>query len=76
MKKKTVEMTAQNIECVPPDVKALLERIDDLLWLLVCYRIGSRPPEKLFDRLDRSKVAEDHIRARYNEHNNGYWRNR
>lgn len=37
------------------DVTALLERIDALEGLLVCYRIGKNPTESLHRKLDRTK---------------------
>ena len=36
---------------------ALVERIDALEELLVCYRIGRRPTEKLHKKLDKTKAA-------------------
>lgn len=46
------------------DVTALLSRIDALQELLAKYRTGGRPSEALFKRLERTKKAEDRIRAK------------
>lgn len=44
------------------DIAGLLGRIDALESLLVCYRIGKRPSERLFDRLKRTEADEKRIR--------------
>lgn len=44
------------------DVKDLLARIDALQELLVCYRLTRRPTERLFNKLERTRVRELQIR--------------
>jgi hypothetical protein len=46
-------------------LKELLERIDALEQLLVVYRVGSRPTEKLFKILEKTSVNEKKIRNEY-----------
>lgn len=41
----------------PNLVKILMSRIDALEQLLVCYRIGKNPTEKLHNQLDKTKKA-------------------
>ena len=38
-------------------IKILMSRIDALEQLLVCYRVGKNPTEKLHTRLDKTKKA-------------------
>lgn len=42
-------------------------RINALDDLLVCYRLGKRPSEKLFNRLTISKIAWDEIKKNENK---------
>lgn len=44
------------------DMRSLLERIDALEGLLVCYRIGKHPTESLFRKLERTKADDMRIR--------------
>lgn len=44
------------------EIDALLERIDALQELLICYRVGKNPSERLRDKLERTKDHEEHIR--------------
>ena len=43
-------------------IKLLWERIDVLEKLLVCYRVGKHPSEKLFTKLEKTKKSiEDNV---------------
>ena len=43
-------------------VKLLWDRIDALEKLLVCYRVGKHPSEKLFTELEKTKKSiEDNV---------------
>jgi hypothetical protein len=47
---------AQNADYVR-HINALIDRVNADECLLVCYRMGRRPTEKLFDQLERTKSA-------------------
>jgi len=47
------------------DMTRLLARIDALQNLLSCYRIGSKPSEKLHKELEKTRLWEEEIRENH-----------
>ena len=54
---KEAEANAHRIVQCCNSHDALVDRIEALEELLVCYRIGRRPTEKLHKKLDKTKAA-------------------
>lgn len=44
------------------EIDALLEQIDALQELLICYRVGKNPSERLHVKLERTKLREEQVR--------------